>query len=550
MNLTSSANCTTLTSVRRLIPLAFVFAALLVTWPLAPQLATHVPLGSEPAASVPYFNVWTVGWNGMRALDGFRGYWDAPIFYPASGAFAFSDPQPLTGLSGAVLWERSPALAYNLVLLAYLTLNGAVTYAVLRQRGVSTGPAVMGGLLVQWLPFATNERGVLQLQPLFGPIWAIGALWAVLERPSRSRGFSLGAAVGVTALTSEYYALLLVPAFLIALAARLPQFRHSSSWLPLILAAATASAMVMPIALPQAAILQKHGFQRSDLSFARTSAWPADYLRPPSRLRVDALIPEFGLPANQRLYPGAALAGLAVLGGVTAPRSRRRWALFLAAVGLVGFTLSLGSHLRLGNFAPLTLFHQAVPLLRLTRSPFRFAALFQLAAALLAAEGLARLWVRSRLLAVAVATLAILELAPLPERLAEPPSLGAEWAAVVAQVERPVVIHLPWAPDRSASQFAQTTRWMIEALPYEMRLVNGYSGFFPAQHTQLRELMADFPNVEAMQALRGLGADFIVLHGPIDPEQRSQLELLVNDRQLSDERRLDGVSVFGLHATE
>ncbi len=124
------------------------------------------------------------------------------------------------------------------------------------------------------------------------------------------------------------------------------------------------------------------------------------------------------------------------------------------------------------------------------------------------------------------------------------PTPDAEWVRVVTQVEQPVVIHLPWAPDRSASQFAQTTRWMIEALPHEMQLVNGYSGYFPAHHSKLRNLMADFPNEEALQALRDLEVDFIVLHGPIDPTQRSRIDQLIEAGLLTGQATLADVSVI------
>ncbi|NIQ52158.1 MAG: hypothetical protein GWN71_01345, partial [Gammaproteobacteria bacterium] len=66
---------------------------------------------------MPYFNVWTLGWNASWLTAPDAGYWDAPIFHPAPGAFAFSDPQLLTGLAATPLWWMSPALAYNGILI-------------------------------------------------------------------------------------------------------------------------------------------------------------------------------------------------------------------------------------------------------------------------------------------------------------------------------------------------------------------------------------------------------------------------------------------------
>jgi hypothetical protein len=70
--------------------------AIVLTWPLALRLTTHLPIGAESSPTVPLFNLWTLRWNAERLAEGYRGYWDAPIFHPTTGAFAFSEPQPLT----------------------------------------------------------------------------------------------------------------------------------------------------------------------------------------------------------------------------------------------------------------------------------------------------------------------------------------------------------------------------------------------------------------------------------------------------------------------
>jgi hypothetical protein len=534
--------------VRRLIPIVFIPSAIVLTWPLLLHLSSHIPLGSEPAGTVPLLNVWTVGWNGTSLANGFSEYWDAPIFYPSRGAFAFSDPQPLTAIPGALLWRSSPAVAYNVVLLGYLALNGLVTFRVLRQRGVMRGPALAGGLLVQALPIVTNERGVLQLQPLFGPIFAIGALWNLLERSSLRRALLLGLALGVTFLTSEYFALLLVPALSLGGLLHMPGLRSVTTWRRLGLAAALGAAMVLPVALPQADRLEAMGFQRSERTFARTSAWPADYLRPSSRLRIAEIVPEVGFVSNQRLYPGLLLTMLAVVGLRTSLRSnrRRQWALFLLLTGGFGFVLSLGAHLTIGGVPPLTALHQVLPVLNFTRSPFRFALLLQLALAFLAADGLKALWPHKRNLAIAVAVLALVELSPASERLMQVPRGEHEWIETVQGSEQPVVVHLPWAPDRSASSFARTTRWMIEALPDGIKLVNGYSGFFPTLNTQLRELMREFPTERGIAALKALGVDFVVVHEVIDRTRLSRLEAFLELGRITQVGPTDQLTVIRL----
>ena len=77
--------------------------------------------------------LFTVEWTG-QVLDQGRPYWDAPIFYPHAGTFAWSETQPFTSV---VVWSLSKLvgiiLAYNLVLLLYLTLAGLAAYSLARQ---------------------------------------------------------------------------------------------------------------------------------------------------------------------------------------------------------------------------------------------------------------------------------------------------------------------------------------------------------------------------------------------------------------------------------
>lgn len=136
-------------------------AAVGLTWPLGPRLGSYLSLGTEGSATVPLFNLWTLLWNADRLQAGYTGYWNAPIFYPEPVTFAFSEPQPLTGLIFTLVSEISenPVAAYNVVLLLFLTLNGIAADWLLRKLGVYGFPAFLAGLLAMALPFIGNELG-------------------------------------------------------------------------------------------------------------------------------------------------------------------------------------------------------------------------------------------------------------------------------------------------------------------------------------------------------------------------------------------------------
>ena len=137
-----------------------------------------LPIGNEPVATVPRFNLWTMEWNA-RGFGVLRSaYWDAPIFSPTRGTFAFSDPQPLTGAVYHLLvgLGLTATAAYALVLLGALTLNGVAAGQMLTDVGVALVPASLGGALMIALPFVANELGVLQLVMLWPMLFGLGAL--------------------------------------------------------------------------------------------------------------------------------------------------------------------------------------------------------------------------------------------------------------------------------------------------------------------------------------------------------------------------------------
>jgi hypothetical protein len=109
------------------------------------HLTDAIPLGTELEATVPVFSLWSLWWTANRAGHGFRGYWDAPIFYPLAGTFGFSEPQIFAGLLVTPLWSTTapPALIYNLALLTVLALNGSSPFDWLAywRRAWSRSPA-------------------------------------------------------------------------------------------------------------------------------------------------------------------------------------------------------------------------------------------------------------------------------------------------------------------------------------------------------------------------------------------------------------------------
>jgi hypothetical protein len=159
----------------------FVLLALASTWPLPLHWSDRIPIGSEPARTVPYFNLWTMEWNikSLAWASWLYGdqYWNAGIFFPTLNALAMSEAQPATIIVAPIYWlTNSAALSFNCYLWLMLTLNGWMTWRVLARRGFPMLIAIGSGVAMELLPIVHWQSGVLQLVPVWGIVWFLDEL--------------------------------------------------------------------------------------------------------------------------------------------------------------------------------------------------------------------------------------------------------------------------------------------------------------------------------------------------------------------------------------
>lgn len=122
---------------------AYLVLTLAYTWPLAANLL-H---GVAHDAGDPILNAWILWWT-TKAVPLTAHWWNAPIFYPATGALAFSEH--LLGLAPIaaplIIVTGSPLLGYNVALIATYVLSAAgahfLAYTVTRRHDVSAVAAV------------------------------------------------------------------------------------------------------------------------------------------------------------------------------------------------------------------------------------------------------------------------------------------------------------------------------------------------------------------------------------------------------------------------
>lgn len=502
----------------------FIVSAVTLTCPLGRHLFSHIPKGDEPVGTVPFFNLWTLQWNIDQLQQGYPRYWDAPIFSPDRGTFAFSETQPLSGLLAAPLWLglQSPAAGYNALVLLFLTLNGWFAYWLLRHWRVSGLSAFLAGLVTQALPFVTQELGVLQLIAVFGLLWSLLFMSLFLkqtawDRPAWRTGFGLALGTPVTFFTCSYYGLCSV--FFLPLAF---MFQFQKKHLQLkALAQLLAIGVIMvllsgPFLWTQHQHLRRHGFSRSVQTIENNSARLADYGKVLDHNLLYGRLLGLESGQGQRLFPGYGLAVIAMLGLWGGQQQRLKRYLLMAAV--LAFGLSLGLRLDIGGFVPYDWIRLHVPGFGQLRSPFRFAALVQVHLVLLAGFGLHNLgrWFfpyRSLVLpAVTVLVVGEALALPLPLQPVPPQPEHIPWQTWLDDREPAArIVILPFAASNRVADFEQTTRWMLANRHFQGEMLNGYSGFFPQDHGQVREAMLQFPTPAGIDLLREKGIDFVLV---------------------------------------
>jgi hypothetical protein len=507
---------------------------------------SSIPTTRSGSATVPLFNVWTILWNSGAAEDGFAGYWDAPIFSPMSGTFALSEPQPLTVVLTPLRWfGASPGLMYNLWLVSSLTLNGYLAWRVLSAIGCRLIPACAGAAGMVLHPMVHDQLDVLQLVSLWPSLWVILALidmrrLALADGASaRQWGFAsiqLALAGFCTAATCLHHCLFL----LIVLCA--------SGWLLLVrrsfgrwfvamsVAFVLACMLVLPWLLPMRAILKANQFSREETLVAQLSAVMPDLINVskgnlfPALSRHDQR-PWYMSPGNLRtLLATLCLPMMIWLQRRGSPISSMTVSLmavsFLIAFVVVSGALSLGTNLDVGGMKLWTRMSQLVPGLAQIRSAFRFGYFYQMGILLLASLTLNAFqsllstagWRRflCRALVCACAMVVAAEVLPSPLRRVAVPTEDEQtpWINTVKSARKGTggVLMVPFAPGSNVEDFELTTRWMISFVATDLRLVNGYSGFFPRLHYDWQKFLASKPTPwQLAERMRANDVEFVVI---------------------------------------
>jgi len=383
--------------------LLYTCTAVIMTWPLAARLSTHLP-GKGGDLWVHWWNLW---WLRRSFLGAHSPFYTSLIFYPYGASLTYHNFAWLHFLIWFPLHVVfGPVRAFGVVHLALLTLSGYAMFVLVRETtGGDLWAAWTAGIVYAFWPYTQSHFD----HPNFKATPWFPLLVLFLERSRLRRrwkdAFQAALAVvllGLTRLQFLILALLLILVYLLCLTfqKRLPD---RQTFFRLAASSAVAFVLLLPILFPLLMdIIAHHGVPNEVM--IREEEWGQTDLMAyilPSRyhpLWGKAVSPWYKPFVVNKVYTpflGYSTLFLATLGAIFSRRHSTYWIVLTIAI----FSLALGPTLRLNGHIyeipmPYRFVAHWLPL-QVFRKPDRFNVVLSLPIAALAGWGI--VFLRKRL---------------------------------------------------------------------------------------------------------------------------------------------------------
>lgn len=203
--------------------------AVLLTWPLATTLGTHVP-GKAADDNVNF--LWNLWWMREALATGVSPLHSDLLFAPFGVDLVLHTHSALNALTAATLLSRLTIVeAQNLLLIASIALNGFCAFLLARQRTLQIVPAIVAGVYFAAAPyFAGHLLGHFNLVSAWClPLFALAFLPA-LDRRGAGRAIVAGLVFAVSAYVDYYYTVYLAGFAVTVLIWRLFDARLTRDW--------------------------------------------------------------------------------------------------------------------------------------------------------------------------------------------------------------------------------------------------------------------------------------------------------------------------------
>ena len=494
--------------------------------------------GSLVLADAPdtHLYLWTLAWDVHAFVHQPVLIFDANIYHPYPNTLAYSENLIGSALLAApIIWLTGDAvLAMNLVALLTCVLCGTGAYFLARRWQLSPPAAFICGIVFAFAPPRFFRMGQLHMTAVQWIPFTLAFLHSYLERGRRRDLLSASGCFSLQVLSSGHGAAFLAASIVLLLGWRFA-FGQAFAWRQWLRdCGATGAYLIAPsiwMLLPYRAAQAEAGLRR---------AYPAEampgldsFLASPSRLHVSLQHALLGKTVNDDaivfLFPGILVLAMAATALVMWRPGREP--LRSNATGFF-LLLALTSALMFVTW-PIDTWRYLywLPGFNFIRVPSRFILLVMLCLGMLAAaafDALTARRLRSRVIAATVVSLLLLA------EYSSHPFDGVPFTIDVPAIDRWLAtqptpfaiaeVPVPSAGDRGALERSQT-RAMLHSTAHWQKTIHGYSGVRRPLHDQLYRELAEFPGGRSIDALRGVGVTYVVVHSDdYDPEAWQRVE--------------------------
>jgi hypothetical protein len=482
--------------------------------------------GSLVLADAPdtHLYMWTLAWDAYAFLHQPVLIFDANIYHPFPNTLAYSENLIGSAFFAApIIWLTGDlVLAMNLVALLTCVLCGTGAYFMARRWGLHPYAAFICGVVFAFAPPRFFRMGQLHMTAVQWIPFTLGFLHSYLGAGRRKDLLAALGCFSLQALSSGHGAAFLAVAIVLLLSWRLVLGQPLAwrTWLRD--CGATGAYLISPavwILLPYRAAQTEAGLRRE---------YPAEgmpgldsFFASPSRLHIALQEGIFGHIANDRavayLFPGVIALVLAVVAVAMYRPSRQPWQTaptpFFALLAVLSTLMFVTWPIEFWRLV------YWLPGFNFIRVPSRFILVVTLCLGALAAVSFERLtarWLpRSRRIAAVVLSACLLA------EYSSHPFAGVPYAMEIPEADRwldsqpkPFVVAempMPSVGDLGNYERSQT-RAMLHSTTHWQKTVHGYSGIRQPFHERLYEVMTTFPDGAAIDALRGVGVTYVVVH--------------------------------------
>ena len=485
----------------------FTLLTIAMTWPQASYLATH----AYPHHDV-FFNMWRLAWVARALTTAPHDLFNGNIFFPEPRALTYSDAMIVEGLLATpLLWFGvPPVLVHNLMLFGAIIASATGMFVLTRHLTGSAAAGIVSGIVFAFVPYRFEHYMHMEMQWTMWMPWAFWALHRTLESGRWKDSLLIGLFVSLQMYSSIYYGVFLIVlmgVFTFVQLLAMPLKSLPSTVFKLIPAAIVTAALCGAYAVPYLETKKDVG-GRGEREIMLYSARPSNYLvATPDNVVYGRAFASRGRP-ERRLFPGALVVLLAIVGLFTRSPSRAPTTIGYLLAMVLAYEMSLG----LSGYSYRFLFDH-VPLFQGFRAVARLGIFVVFFLAVLGAFGFHALaagrspFVQRLLLASAVALL-VIEYRVRPLNLIEFPNKPSPVHAWLAKQPRGVVAELPMPEEVPGSDPETSYRSTFHWQP----IVNGYSGFAPASYLDRIEDVRRFPDERSITRLRRDGVRYLVVH--------------------------------------